>query len=104
MSGLSVRPGVRLRSVACDTYVIVVRAPTAALDLRCGGAPMTTDLGEPDPRQAADPALAGGTQLGKRYIDGAGLEVLVTKAGQGTLSLGHDPLSIQDPKRLPSSD
>ena len=100
---LEVRPGVRLRSVTCAAQVIVVRAPAAPVDLRCGGVPMSSD---PDVSvtQPVDPALAGGAELGKRYTDGAELEVLVTKAGQGTLSVGLDPLSIQGPKRLPSSD
>ena len=38
---------------------------------------------------AVDPARADGTLLGKRYVhDAAGLEVLCTKAGDGSLSVG----------------
>jgi hypothetical protein len=52
-----------------------------------------------------DPALAGGTLLGKRYADEAsGLEVLCTKAGAGTLTLDGVPLEVKSPKPLPSSD
>jgi len=97
------KPGTRLRSVTCATRVIVVRAPAGDIDLRCGGAAMTPE-GDSEVSQPIDPEFAGGTHLGKRYTDGGGLEVLVTKAGDGTLSVGPDSLSIQDPKRLPSSD
>ena len=52
-----------------------------------------------------DPALSGGTQLGKRYTDAAGaLEILVTKRGDGTLADGDRPLSLKEAKPLPSSD
>jgi hypothetical protein len=37
-------------------------------------------------------------------MDELGLEVLVTKAGQGALSVGGDPLLQKDAKPLPSSD
>ena len=103
MTGLALRPGLRLRSVTCGAQVIVVRAPSGEVDLRCGGLPMTTDAAEQPPR-AIDEELATGSVFGKRYTDGADLEVLVTKAGKGTLSVGTEPLSVQDPKRLPSSD
>ncbi|MFF4761374.1 hypothetical protein [Streptomyces sp. NPDC001276] len=103
MTGELLKPGIRLRSVTCDTQVIVVRAPSTAQDLRCGGVPMTRDLDSCDP-QPIVAAFAGGAELGKRYTDGADLEVLVTKPGQGTLSIGSEPMSIQGPKRLPSSD
>ncbi len=35
-----------------------------------------------------DPALSDGNLMGKRYVDDAGAEILVTKAGKGTMSLG----------------
>ena len=35
-----------------------------------------------------DPAFAGGTVMGKRYVDETGAEVLVTKPGVGSLSVG----------------
>jgi len=56
-------------------------------------------------RPALDPALAGGTLLGKRYYAAdSGLEVLCTKGGQGSLSSNGEPLTVQAPKKLPSSD
>ena len=58
-----------------------------------------------DPRGSLDPSLAGGTQLGKRYADeSSGIEVLCTKAGDGTLTLDGSPLEIKGAKPLPSSD
>lgn len=62
--------------------------------------------GDGDGSQAAlDPGFAGGTQLGKRYVsDEAGLELLCTKPGEGSLSIGSDVLPTKDAKPLPSSD
>ncbi len=42
--------------------------------------------------------------MGKRYVDENGAEVLVTKAGKGTLSVGSTPLTIKEAKPLPASD
>ena len=42
--------------------------------------------------------------MGKRYVDDGGAEVLVTKAGAGTLSVGSTPLSLKEAKPLPASD
>ena len=42
-----------------------------------------------------DPALSDGTLMGKRYVDDAGAEVLVTKAGKGTLEHRHHPAGHQ---------
>ena len=46
-----------------------------------------------------------GTQIGKRYVDGADtIQLLCTKAGQGTLSFDGNPLQIQAANPLPASD
>jgi hypothetical protein len=42
--------------------------------------------------------------MGKRYVDETGAEVLVTKAGAGTLSVGETALSLKEAKPLPASD
>ena len=42
--------------------------------------------------------------MGKRYVDESGAEVLVTKAGAGTLSIGASPLTLKEAKPLPASD
>ena len=99
-----IKNGTRMQSQVCDTQVIVVRATDALDDLRAGGAPMVP-LGEPtDGGLALDDALAGGTLMGKRYVDDSGAEVLVTKAGKGALSVGSTPLTIKEAKPLPASD
>jgi hypothetical protein len=98
-------PGTRLRSTVCDTELIVVRASGDDVDLRCGGHPMVP-LGEDAPLGLAlDPAFHDGTALGKRYTDDAGeLELLCTKAGKGSLSVGGEALVLKEAKPLPSSD
>jgi hypothetical protein len=100
---MELRPGTRLQSVCCTTQAIVVRSPQGDVDVRCGGAVMTTDV-EGAAASAPDARFAGGSVLGKRYTDGDGLEVLVTKGGDGSLSVGDVPLVVQEAKRLPSSD
>jgi hypothetical protein len=43
--------------------------------------------------------------LGKRYADEeTGTEVLCTKPGEGSLSIGDVPLPFKDAKPLPASD
>ncbi len=48
--------------------------------------------------------FAEGTLMGKRYVDASGGEVLVTRAGAGTLSAGPVPLTLKEAKPLPASD
>lgn len=104
---VELKPGARFRSSVCTTEVVVVKAPAGAdVDLRCGGEPVL-----PVDQQAGENGLApaagfdGGTLLGKRYADDElGLEVLCTKAGAGSLSIGESPLGVKQPKPLPSSD
>jgi hypothetical protein len=84
---------------------MVIAAPAADLDVRCGGAPMIGHAEQPTSGASLDPAAAGGTALGKRYINGAGdLELLCTKPGKGALSVGNQPLVLKEAKPLPSSD
>lgn len=45
----------------------------------------------------------GGTLVGKRY-ELEGVELLCTKAGAGSLSLGDRAITTQDAQQLPSSD
>jgi hypothetical protein len=103
------KPGLRLRSATCPAEVIVIKAPAGEIDLRCGGHPLlpvgpTAGDGEPDGVAARD-GFDGGLLIGKRYTDGSGdLEVLCTKAGTSSLSLGDDVLTPKDAKPLPSSD
>ena len=102
---MDLKAGTRLRSVADSTEVVIVRAPSEPVDLRCGGHPMCL-LGTEAPNAAdIETGFEEGTQLGKRYADETtGLEVLCTKAGPASLSLGTDPLMVKGAKPLPSSD
>ncbi len=102
---MTLKPGARMRGVADSTEVVVVRAPGGDVDLRCGGHPMVAIGGDSGDAQPLDPDFAGGTQLGKRYVDDAsGIELLCTKPGEGSLSVGAEILLIKEAKPLPSSD
>ena len=102
-----IKNGTRLQSQVCDTQVIVVRSADSLDDLRAGGAPLVPigtestagDSGLDPRRRSPD-----GNLMGKRYVDEGGAEVLVTKAGKGTLSIGATPLTLKEAKPLPASD
>ena len=99
-----IKTGTRLKSQVCDTEIIVVKSGDGLDDLRAGGVPMR-ELGADAATDAVlDPKFAAGNGMGKGYVDSAGAEVLVTKAGSGTLSVGDVPLSIKEAKPLPASD
>lgn len=102
---MTIKVGSRLRSQADDTEVIVVRTDDGVAEVSCGGHPMV-DLAAPSTTRL-DPATdaAGGNELGKRYtIPGTKLEVLVTKAGTGSLAADGTPLVAKEAKPLPASD
>jgi hypothetical protein len=100
------RIGTTLASTVDATTVVVVRWTADDLDITCGGAPMVDAKG-PDAGTKGEPDASqqDGTQLGKRYADeDLGVELLVTKAGQGTLAVAGTPLPIKNAKPLPASD
>ncbi len=99
---IMIKNGTRLTSQVCDTQVIVVRSADSLDDLRCGGVPMVPIGGERSGE--LDPAFSDGTVMGKRYVDEAGAEVLVTKPGAGSLSIGATALALKEVKPLPASD
>jgi hypothetical protein len=99
-----IKNGTRLQSQVCDTQVIVVRSADSLDDLRAGGVPMVPLDAEKSADAAMDPAFADGSVMGKRYVDENGAEVLVTKAGAGTLSVGTTALNLKEAKPLPASD
>ena len=101
---MELKAGVRLRSAVDEVEVIVVKGQ-GDVDLRCGGHPVFP-AGEQAPGGArAEAGFDKGTLLGKRYVDESGdLEVLCTKAGASSLSVGAEPLEIKEAKPLPSSD
>jgi hypothetical protein len=102
---VTLKPGMRLRSTVCATEVMVIQAPADPVALTCGGAPLQP-LGAPAPAGGAPAGdAAGGTQIGKRYVDAAGqLELLCTKPGAGTLAADGTPLAVKAARPLPSSD
>ena len=81
-----------------------MRTSHALDDLRAGGAPMIALDATADAGLRLDDDYAGGTLMGKRYVDADGSEILVTKAGKGTLSIGSTPLQVKEAKPLPASD
>jgi hypothetical protein len=99
-----VKPGDHLRSRACTTEVIVVRAPSIDAEISCGGEPMAKNEAVASP--AAGAAAGGpGTLLGKRYADEeAGIELLCVKAGSGQISVDGRLLSPRGARPLPASD
>jgi hypothetical protein len=105
MEQLELRPGSRLRSAVDATEVVVVKPPIGPVDLCCGGHPMVPMGSDGEAGAAPLPDHAGGTLLGKRYVDAdETLEVLCTKPGDGSLSVGDVPLQVKEAKPLPASD
>ena len=97
--------GARLRSAVCTTEVVVVKASGDDVDLRCGGSPMFAIDSVPEGSENPRSGFSDGTPLGKRYVhDPSGLELLCTKAGVGSLSVGDEVRTTQQAKPLPSSD
>ena len=102
---MNLKPGMRLRSATDATEVVVVRALAEPVELRCGGRPMQAMDGDATDRSTIESGFDAGTQLGKRYADDArGLELLCTKPGAASLSIGDELLEIKGAKPLPSSD
>ncbi len=94
------KPGSRLKSVACDSEVVIIKYGSGTIS--CGGAPMVEGGGD---AVELDPAFSGGTVMGKRYVDAAGtLELLCVKPGKGTLALDGAALALKEAKPLPASD
>ncbi len=100
---VELKPGAKFQSAVCTTQVIIVKG-SGEVDLRCGGSPM---IATGDSRIDGTPAgpNSDGTLLGKRYgNDDGSVEVLCTKAGEGSLSIADTPLEIVQTKALPASD
>ncbi|GAY10869.1 hypothetical protein [Pseudonocardia sp. N23] len=100
-----IKPGTRLRSQVCQTEVVIVRAPAEPLSLTCGGKELVS-VDTPVQATGPVPGHEGGNQLGKRYTTGSGgsLEMLVTRAGAGTLAADDVPLVLKEARPLPASD
>ena len=101
---MQLKAGDRLKSAVCQTQVMVIAAPAGDVELCCGGAPLLS-LDAEAQGGAPDPGHSGGTLIGKRYVSAAGgLELLCTRPGEGSLSVGAAPLAVKEAKALPSSD
>ncbi len=101
---MELKAGTRLRSATDACEVVVVKAPGEPVDLRCGGHAFVAMDAEPA-SASIEAGFDGGTQLGKRYADEAlGLEILCTKAGEGSISVGDTVLEVKGAKPLPASD
>jgi hypothetical protein len=102
---VELKPGAKLQSAVCGAQFIVVRAPSREAELTCGGAPLLAADAERPAGLTIDPALSGGSLLGKRYADEElGLELLCTSAGDGSLTCNGAPLALKGAKPLPASD
>ncbi|MEM9704773.1 MAG: hypothetical protein AAF850_01710 [Pseudomonadota bacterium] len=100
---LTLKAGMKLNSAVCAGQIMVLRAPKEPLDLRCGGAEMSTE--EAAEKSGVDKDFAHGLLVGKRYVDEEEtMEFLCTRGGEGGLSLGSTPLGVKQAKALPSSD
>lgn len=99
------KTGSRLQSQVDGTQVIVIKSPAGEPELACGGQPMIDVAQSPAPGLSPAAGLDGGTAIGKRYVDTDNtVEILVTKPGNGSLTLDGTPLEIKNAKPLPSSD
>lgn len=101
---IQLKAGTRLRSTTDAGEIVVVRAPSEPVDLRCGGHPLLPIDSVVAPH-SIETGFDEGTELGKRYADEElGLELLCTKAGEGSLSVGETVLVVRGAKPLPASD
>ena len=84
----------------------MVRAPASTRRPAACGRCLPLLPADADPEtQPIVAGFDGGTQLGKRYSDDElGLEVLCTKAGEGSISVGETILTVKGAKPLPASD
>ena len=97
----TLKAGARLKSAVCTTEVIVVKAPAGDVTVTCGGSAM---VGAADTVERGAPAAdaKNGTALGKRYVNAdESLEILCTKAGEGSLADGSGPARAQRSKAPP---
>jgi hypothetical protein len=102
---MDLKPGSRWKSAVDDVEVVVVRPPKSPATLECGGYPVIAHAeAKPEGKTVAE-GFAEGSQAGKRYADEeTGMEVLCTKTGAGTLTIGGRPIGAKEAKKLPASD
>ena len=99
-----IKPGSRWKSTVCSAEAVVVRAPKSAGNPQCGGIDMIP-TGQAFTPGVALPGFDQPCLIGKRYkSESSGLEVLCTKAGQGSLGFCGEILTLVETKKLPASD
>jgi hypothetical protein len=97
--------GVRLKSSACSTEVMVIRASASVTEIECCGQPMVPSAGSSTGDDRPDSDSTEMVEVGKRYEnEELGIEVLCIKSGKGTLTVGGTALTMKIAKPLPSSD
>jgi len=102
---MELKPGSRWKSAVDDTEVVVVRPPKVEISLECGGYPMIGHAEAKPEGKTLSPDFSDGSQMGKRFADEeTGLEILCTKSGAGTLTIGGRVIGTKDAKKLPASD
>ena len=101
---MEIKAGSKLACPVCTVELVVVKPPTGAVTLTCGGVEVVEAAADRPGGGHAD-AAGEGTLVGKRYADEeTGLEVLCAKPGPGTLSADGREVPIKGAKPLPSSD
>lgn len=103
---MKLRVGRTLVSTVDNTAVIVVRAGAEEVAITCGGAEMVDSrAADGTVKGVLDPDQMEGTLIGKRYADeDLGLELLVTKPGEGTLAVNGRTVAVKGARPLPASD
>ncbi len=102
---LTVKAGSRLYGATSTTELIVVKTPSAELDLTIGGQPALLDASGRTGATDIAEGHGGGAAMGKRYVDSSGgVELLCTKAGEGLPAVAGEVLQLKDAKPLPASD
>ena len=101
---MEIKAGTRLACPDCTVELVVVRPPSAAVSLTCGGVDMV-EGGADRPGSGHGDNGGEGTLVGKRYADeDSGIEVLCAKPGPGALAVDGREVPIKGAKPLPSSD
>ncbi len=100
---MNIQIGKRYVCTQCATELIATRGGEG--QLMCCGQPLELKQAGLKIDAPGEAQRKTGSVLGKRYrCASCGIEVLCTKAGYGELSSCDKPMSVQDPKPLPSSD
>ena len=99
-----IKPGLRLKSVVCDTEAMVIKYSGDG-GISCGGAPMIDAKAVAPEKGTASDGFSDGSLVGKRYVDADDtMELLCVKPGAGSMSVGDTLLVEKSAKSLPSSD